>query len=80
MNNFKKGDLVRCVLESKYDPKFNLPIGKLFKVVAVFQHDLIVVAGSPWNHSSNRFEKIDIESLTKLEKLIYNLNTTNKGE
>ena len=77
MSKLKIGDLVRSRDETLF------PIERKFKVLAIEPlgvgfTKLIQIKGKLGGFYMHYFEKVDPESLTKLEKVIYNL-TNNQG-
>ena len=65
--------------KSASDKKFDLQCGVVYKVTGVIG-SVISLEGSNLNYSLHRFKMLKTNVLTKLEKLIYNLTNTNKGE
>jgi hypothetical protein len=84
MNKFKIGDYViakpgRHISKWRdHDVKANT-IYKVTEVLDTSHLEAISFQNGPQRNSADRFEKIDPNSLTKLEKVIYNL-TNNQGE
>jgi hypothetical protein len=71
MNRFKVGDLLRVI---DTDPTCDIPFGTICKVLE--RHSATIV--TTWNDNRNfvdeRFEKINLKTLTKVEKVIYGLD------
>ena len=61
--NFKVGDTVLCIADSKYDSSFNLPKDKVFTIVENNNGFLTFKENRLWGHMADRFVLVNRHSI-----------------